>query len=305
MGEAGRLITAMVTPFALDGSVDYSQAKALAAALLDSGTDGLVVTGTTGESPTLSRDEKLRLYSTIKSHVGDRSWVIAGTGTNSTAGSIELTQAAEGTGADGALLVVPYYNKPTQEGLYQHFKAVAESTRLPCILYNVPSRTVTKLEAETVLRLSEVPNIIGIKEAGGDMAQVEAILTGVRRSDFYLWSGNDQDTFEIVRMGGYGVVAVASHLVGRQIRQMIDLCVGGHIDEARAINGRLRPLFDGLFVISNPIPVKYALEQLGFPMGGCRLPLTGPDPKSAEVVEGLLREFPIDLPVPTAARSGA
>ena len=300
MGELGRLFTAMVTPFQSDGEVDYRKAKALATALLDSGSDGLVVSGTTGESPTLTRDEKLRLYAEVKEVAGDHA-VIAGTGNNNTAASIELTQAAEATGVDGALLVVPYYNKPTQEGLYRHFRAIAESTRLPCILYNVPSRTVTSLSAETVLRLSQVPNIVGVKEASGDLEQIGAIIRGVSRKDFRVWSGNDADTYAIVRQGGYGVVAVASHLVGRQIQEMIRLCLEGQLPQAEAIHDRLSPLFRDLFILSNPIPVKHALNHIGFDVGGYRLPLTEADEKSAAAIEATLRESTIDLPVPSAA----
>ena len=175
MVNIGRLITAMVTPFNTDGAVDYSQARRLASSLINSGSDGLVISGTTGESPALSTSEKLRLFTEIKSELGDRGSVIAGTGSYSTSESIELTREAESIGVDAVLLVVPYYNKPTQEGLYQHFKSIAESTSLPCILYNVPSRTITNLNWETTLRLSQIDNIIGIKEASGDFDQIARI----------------------------------------------------------------------------------------------------------------------------------
>jgi 4-hydroxy-tetrahydrodipicolinate synthase len=203
----------MVTPFAADGSVDYEQAKRLALALLDSGSDGLVVVGTTGESPTLLRDEELRLFREIKQVVGERGSVIAGTGSNSTAEAIEATRAAEKTGVDACLLVVPYYNKPTQDNLYRHFKAIAESTGLPCILYNVPSRTVASLSADTVIRLSRIDNIVGVKEASGNLGEIAKIIENTP-GDFIVWSGNDTDTLPIMALGGYGVISVASNIVG-------------------------------------------------------------------------------------------
>ena len=220
MKKPGRLLTAMVTPFNEEGAVDYEQAKKLALALLDSGSEGMVVVGTTGESPTLVREEELRLFSEVKSVVGDRGVVVAGTGSNSTAEAMEATKEAEQTGVDACLLVVPYYNKPTQEGLYQHFKTIAESTSLPCILYNVPSRTVTGLSAETVIRLSQIENIIGIKEASGNLEHVSATITNSREG-FLVWSGNDSDTLPILALDGYGVISVASHIVGRQISDII------------------------------------------------------------------------------------
>jgi len=185
--EIGRLLTAMVTPFDEEGKVDYEQAKRLALALLNSGSDGLVVVGTTGESPTLWRDEELRLFTEVKSAVGERGTVIAGTGSNSTAEAIATTKAAEGTGVDACLLVVPYYNKPTQEGLYQHFKAIAQETNLPCILYNVPSRTVVSLSADTVIKLSHIDNIIGVKEASGNLGEIANIINNTD-SDFLVWT---------------------------------------------------------------------------------------------------------------------
>ncbi len=302
MAQIGRLITAMVTPFESGGGVDYAQARNLALALLDSGSDGLVLSGTTGESPTLSSQEKLKLFSEVKAAVGDRGSVIAGAGTNNTAVSIELGRGAEAAGADALLLVVPYYNKPTQEGLERHFAAIAESTRLPCILYNVPSRTVTNLAPETVVRLSRVPNIVGVKEASGDLEQIGAIIDGVQRSDFFVWSGNDGDTCAVMERGGYGVVSVASHLVGRQIKTMIDHCVRGDFARARAVHDHLDPLFRDLFIVSNPIPLKHALNQVGFPVGGYRLPLCEPDAKSASTLMATVGRYSVDLPLPAPAK---
>ncbi len=299
MGHLGRLLTAMVTPFDAEGRVDYERAKELALALLASGSDGLIVSGTTGESPTLTRDEKLRLFQEIKSIAGDAS-IIAGTGDNETAFSIEMTQEAERIGVDAALLVVPYYNKPTQEGLYQHFKAIADSVSIPCMLYNVPSRTVVNLSAATALRLSAVPNIIGVKEASGDLDQIGEIIDGAP-DDFFVWSGNDNDFLPILVRGGYGVVSVASHLVGKQMREMMEFQIGGDPARAEAIHNHLMPVFRDLFVVSNPIPVKYALNQVGFSVGGFRLPLTEPDEESARIIMEAVRGVSVDLPLPAAA----
>jgi len=296
MRQLGRLLTAMVTPFDKEGAVDYEQAKKLALALLDSGSDGLVLAATTGESPTLVREEEARLFTEVKSAVGDRGTIIAYTGSNSTAEAVEATKTAERIGVDACLLVVPYYNKPTQEGLYQHFKAIAQSTNLPCILYNVPSRTVTSLSADTVIKLSQIDNIIGVKEASGNLGQISRIISEVRR-DFLVWSGNDSDTFHILALGGYGVISVASHLVGNQIKEMIDNVTSGKMNEAASIHRRLLPLIDALFVISNPIPVKYALNYIGFYVGKPRLPLVEPDEKSAAIIKEALKKFKIDLPV--------
>ncbi len=294
--ELGRLITAMVTPFKEDGTVDYEQAKKLAMALLASGSDGLVVVGTTGESPTVTWEEEHQLFKEIKSVVGNRGAVIAGTGANSTEEARENTVKAEEWGVDACLLVSPYYNKPTQEGLYRHFKTIAESTKLPCIIYNVPARTVTNLAAETVIRLSEIPNIIGIKEASGNMEQVAQIIHGARE-DFLVWSGNDSDTLPMMAIGAFGVISVASHLVGKQIKGMIEHFTAREVTHAAAIHRRLMPLFRDLFVVSNPIPVKFALNHLGFRVGGYRLPLTEPDKKSAEIIINTIGKYTIDLPI--------
>ena len=296
MKELGRLITAMVTAFDEQGSIDYKQTKKLALALLNSGSEGLVVSGTTGESPTLSREEKLRLFAEVKSAAGKRGAVIAGTGNYNTAESLELTKEAERIGVDACLLVVPYYNKPTQEGLYQHFKTIAQGTSLPCIMYNVPARTVTSLSVETVIRLSQLENIIGIKEASGNFEQVSRIISGARKG-FRVWSGNDGDTLPILALGGYGVISVVSHLVGKQIRAMMDSFISGKVDEAASMHHHLLPLVNALFVVSNPVPVKYALNHIGFRVGKPRLPLTEPDEKSANLIKDTLKNYHIDLPV--------
>ena len=294
MANIGRLITAMVTPFNAKGEVDFKQAQKLAKALINSGSDGLVVTGTTGERPTLTDEEQLDLFTTVREAIGKKGTIIAGTGGNCTRESIAMTKEAKKRGVDAVLLVVPYYNKPMQEGMYQHFKAIAESTSLPCILYNVPGRTGTNLAPETAIRLSKIDNIIGIKEASGNLEQSAKIIMGAGK-DFLVWSGNDSDTFAIMAMGGYGVISVASHLVGDQLQAMIQQAAKGKMKEAAATQMRLLPLIDALFVVSNPIPIKYALNHVGFRVGKPRLPLTEPDEKSAKVIEETLKKFSIDL----------
>lgn len=302
MVKLGRLITAMVTPFDAAGAVDYGRAEALAAALVASGSDGLVLAGTTGESPTLSEEEKLGLFRRIKALLGDRAAVIANTGNYNTRESIELTKAAEQTGVDAILLVVPYYNRPPQEGLYQHFRAIATATSLPCILYNVPSRSVASLAPETVLHLREAPNIVGIKEASGNLEQIGRIIRDCG-PDFRVWSGNDGDTLPILALGGYGVISVASHLVGRQIKRMIEAYVAGRQEEAARLHLHLLPLFSALFVVANPIPVKHALGAAGFPVGAPRLPLVPPDEASARTIDETLARYEIDLPLQARSRT--
>ncbi|MDD5083141.1 MAG: 4-hydroxy-tetrahydrodipicolinate synthase [Dehalococcoidales bacterium] len=296
MKELGRLLTAMVTPFDKEGKVDYGQAKKLALALINSGSDGVIVSGTTGESPTLSTEEKLRLFTEVKATLGNRGAVVAGTGNYNTAESVELTKEAEKLGVDGCLLVVPYYNKPTQEGLYQHFKTIAQSTSLPCIVYNVPSRTITNLAPETAVKLSQIGNIVGVKEASGNLEQIAKIISNARKG-FRIWSGNDSDTFPILAIGGYGIISVASHLVGKQIKEMIDSFVSGQIEKAAEIHRRLLPLVNALFIVSNPIPVKFAVNYVGFNAGKPRLPLVEPDEKTAATIKDTLKNYKIDLPV--------
>ena len=286
----------MVTPFDNSGNVDYQQARKLAVSLLDSGSDGLVISGTTGESPTLSTKEKIRLFSEVKEAVGNNGTVIAGTGNYNTSESIELSKEAIQQGVDGLLLVVPYYNKPPQEGLFQHFKSIAESIDAPCILYNVTSRTSLNMSHETTIRLSEIHNIVGIKEAGSDFDQITKIIEGTSDS-FKVWSGNDNETYGIMGLGGYGVVSVASHLIGNQIKAMIQMLNEGKTAEAAIENRRMLPMFNGLFTISNPIPVKYALNKIGFSVGTPRLPLIPADPNTANQIDSILKQYKIDLPV--------
>jgi len=293
----GRLLTAMVTPFDARGEVDYKQAKKLALSLLDSGSEGVVVSGTTGESPTLSQEEKLRLFAEVKSAIADRGAVVAGTGNNDTRESQELTKEAEKIGVDACLLVVPYYNRPTQQGLWEHFKAIAQSTTLPCIIYNVPSRTVTNLAADTIIKLSQIDNIVGVKEASSNFGQIAEILQGTGE-DFLVYSGNDSDTFPILALGGYGVISVASHLVGIQIKDMMEKFLNGKPQEAARIHRYLLPLVNALFIVSNPVPVKWALNYVGFPVGKPRLPLVEPDEKSTDLIKAALKNYKIDLPIP-------
>jgi 4-hydroxy-tetrahydrodipicolinate synthase len=296
MAEFGRVLTAMVTPFREDGSLDTEAARRLAIALLDSGSDGLVVAGTTGEAPALSHDEKLRLFREVKAAVGDRGAVIAGTGTNNTAESVELTREAEREGVDGMLAVVPYYNKPTQEGLYRHFEAIAGATSLPLIVYNIPSRTSVNMTSETTVRLSRIQNIAGVKESNTETEHVARIISEARPG-FRVWSGNDEDTLSIIERGGYGVVSVISHLVGAQVKELVEQAAAGRTNEARAIEERLAPLIKALFLVTSPIPVKYALRQLGFEVGPLRLPMCDPEPDIGEQIMAEVRKHRIDLPV--------
>jgi 4-hydroxy-tetrahydrodipicolinate synthase len=268
----GTVITAMITPFDEKGAVNYKAAAGLARYLVEHGSTGLVVSGTTGESPTLTAEEKLALFRTVVEAVEGKAAVIAGTGGNCTASSIYLTEKAAQTGVDGFLLVTPYYNKPTQEGLYRHFRAIAEATDLPVMLYNVPGRTGVNMNVETVLRLAEVANIVALKEAGGNLEQAAEICAKAPPG-FSVYSGDDALTLPMLSVGAVGVVSVASHLVGPQIAAMINFFKQGRVMEATRLHLTLLPLFRGLFMASNPIPVKAALNLIGLDAGGPRLPL--------------------------------
>ena len=297
MVELGRLLTAMVTPMDERGEVDWPKTRDLANRLLDSGSDGLVVGATTGEGPTLSHEEKLKLWGETKAAIGDRGAVIANTGNYSTWDSINLSREAEEVGVDALLLTVPYYNKPPQEGIYRHFKAIAESTHLPCILYNIPGRTGTKMSLETTVRCSHVDNIVGVKDATADFELMAQTIDGAS-DGFRIWSGNDGDTFPLLCMGGYGVICVVSNLFGKQMRRMIDLTVAGNLKEAAEEHLRLLPVCNGMTgIASNPIPLKYAYAKAGFDIGKPRLPLIPADTNMAAQVDNLLANYPIDLPV--------
>lgn len=284
MPTFGRLLTAMVTPMKADLSVDYERAADLAKRLVETGSDGVVVSGTTGESPTLSAAEKLRLFETVVKAVGDKATVIGGTGSYNTAETIELTRHAEQTGIDGALLVVPYYNKPPQEGLYQHFKAVAESTKLSCILYNVPSRTALNMSSHTILRLAQVPNIVGIKECA-DLGQLVDVLDGAPEG-FKVWSGDDAALLPYLALGAYGIVSVASHVVGQEMKEMIQAFLEGQNEQAAMWHRRLTHVYRGLFAVTNPVLVKAAMAMTGFPVGPVRPPLV----EATEKEQAALRE---------------
>jgi 4-hydroxy-tetrahydrodipicolinate synthase len=303
MTNFGRLLTAMATPFnASDGSLDLDQARRLATALLDSGTEGFVICGTTGESPTLSNREKLSLLEAVVEVAHARSApVIAGTTTYNTAESVELSREAAHLGVDGILGTVPYYNNPPQEGLVQHFSAIARAVDLPVILYNIPSRSPRNMEAATTLRLArEVSNIVGVKEASANFKQIGEIIRGAP-DGFRVWSGNDADILTIMALGGYGVVSVAAHLVGRQISMLMLAFASGETTRAAQIHHSLMPLVDALFATSSPIPLKYALGKAGMPVGGTRLPLVAIDSKSQAIMDAALASTRIDLAVPVPA----
>ena len=295
--EIGRLLTAMVTPFDANGAVDCAQARRLALALLESGSDGVVLAGTTGESPTLSHEEKMRLFSEVKDAVGSRGTVIAGTGTNNTAESVELSREAERLGVDAVLLTCPYYSKPSQEGLYRHFETIARAVTIPCIMYNIPGRTSVNMTAETQVRLSDIENIAGVKESSGDLVQIAQIIEKSREG-FCVWSGDDQMTLPILGIGGYGVISVVSHLAGAQMRDIVQSYLAGNVDEAARIHRRLLPLMTVLLTAAgNPPGLKHALNEIGFSVGAPRLPLVGPDEGAREQIMAEVRRQRIDLAV--------
>ncbi|MEK4713330.1 4-hydroxy-tetrahydrodipicolinate synthase [Sporosarcina sp. FSL K6-1540] len=285
----GQVLTAMVTPFDENGEIDFQATKNLINYLIANGTDGLVVSGTTGESPTLTEEEKVKLFKFAVDVVNGRIPVIAGTGSNNTKGSIELTILAEDVGVDGIMLVAPYYNNPSQEGLYQHFKTISEVTSLPIILYNVPGRSVVNISAETVIRLSKIPNIVSIKEASGDLDAMVEIITHTPE-DFSLYSGDDGLTIPVLSIGGTGVISVASHVIGNEMQTMIEHFKSGNIQEAAKVHRRLLPIMKALFAAPNPSPVKAALNLKGIPVGGVRLPMI---PLSDEQLSSLQRALDI------------
>ncbi|MCS6812905.1 MAG: 4-hydroxy-tetrahydrodipicolinate synthase [Cyanobacteria bacterium] len=284
MTHFGRVLTALVTPFQADGTVDYREAEKLAAYLVDHGTDAIVVCGTTGESPTLSWDEEYELFRVVQQAVAGKAKVIAGTGSNSTREAIVATQKAATLQLDGTLQVVPYYNKPPQEGLYAHFRAIAEAVPdLPMMLYNVPGRTGQNLLPETIARLAELSNIVAVKQANSDMDQVSQIRC-LTPSTFQVYSGDDSLTLPMLALGAVGVVSVASHLVGSQLQQMIQAFEAGNVQTAADIHVRLFPLFKALFMTTNPIPIKAALTLKGWKLQTVRPPL---NPASGHVIDAL------------------
>lgn len=293
MTSFGRVLTAMVTPFNADESVNYAVAEALADHLIEHGSDGLVVCGTTGESPALDWAEEFELFRVIKACVGDRAHVIAGTGSNSTQEAIEATQKAESLGLDGSLQVVPYYNKPPQAGLYRHFSAIAQACPdFPMMLYNVPGRTSQSLSPDTVARLAKQPNIVAIKEASGSLDQASQIRA-ITPPEFAIYSGDDSLTLPILSIGGRGVVSVTSHIAGDRLQQMVRAYEAGQVTEAMALHIELFPLFKALFAETNPIPVKAALRQLGWDVGESRSPLCSISEAAAQGIAQALKDLDV------------
>ncbi len=286
----GRLLTAMVTPMFSDGRVDYEGAEKLANYLVEHGSDGIVVAGSTGESATLSAEEKLELFRVVVGAVGKKAHVIAGTGTNDTSASVEFTKAAERTGVHGAMLVGPYYNKPPQEGFYQHFRAVAAKTELPLILYNVPGRTACNLLPATVARLAQLPNIVALKEAAGQMEQVSELMS-ILPDDFTVYSGDDSLTLPMMSVGAHGVICVAGHIVGQEMQAMMSAYQAGDVQKAARLHKRLLPFFKVIFITTNPIPIKAAVGLKGLPSGNARLPLIAPTPAELEKIREVMAQL--------------
>ncbi len=286
----GRVLTAMVTPFTEEGEINYDEAARLADYLVTHGSDGLVVCGTTGESPTLSWQEEYELFRVVREAVGGRAKVIAGTGSNSTREAIEATKKAAQLGLDGSLQVVPYYNKPSQAGLYEHFKAIAQASDLPIMLYNIPGRTGVSLQPETVAKLAELETIVAIKEASGIMDVVSEIRR-LTPPHFSIYSGDDSLTLPILALGGRGVVSVASHLVGPQLQELIQSYAKGQHEQALAYHLRLLPLFKVLFIETNPVPIKAALAMRGWQVGQVRSPLAPLQANSLQTLRQVLQEM--------------
>lgn len=290
----GQVLTAMVTPFDQNGEIDFNATKTLVEHLITNGTDGLVVAGTTGESPTLTTEEKIELFKCVVEAAAGRVHVIAGTGSNNTQASMSLTKLAEETGVDGIMLVAPYYNKPSQEGLYQHFKTIAESTSLPVMLYNIPGRSVVNISVETVVRLSEIPNVVSIKEASGNLDAMAEIISKTP-SDFTLYSGDDGLTIPVLAIGGAGVISVASHIIGNDMQEMINAFKNGDVQKAAATHRNLLPIMRALFIAPSPSPVKAALNLNGIQVGGVRLPMVPLSNKEQSALEKVLQASGINV----------
>jgi 4-hydroxy-tetrahydrodipicolinate synthase len=277
----------MITPYDDNLQVNYAKAAELAEYLANNGTEGIVVSGTTGESPVLTDEEKLKLFASVKNKVGKRIPVWAGTGSNDTKHCLELSKEAEKLDVDGLMLVCPYYNKPSQEGLYQHFKKIAEAISLPIMLYNIPGRTGINLLPETVARLAQIENIVAIKEASGSMDQVSTLMT-LLPEDMTVYSGDDSLTLPMMALGARGVVSIASHLVGNEILAMIEAFSNGNNERAVDLHKQLFPIFKGLFIATNPVPLKEALNHLGQNVGGIRLPLIEANETERKFIQELL-----------------
>ena len=292
MKTFGNILTAMITPFTDDGHVNFQEALRLAGYLLDNGSDGLIICGTTGEGPNIEDRDKLELFTLIAKEYGHRATIIANTGSNSTKKSIALTKAASHTGVHAVMAVVPYYNKPNQEGCYLHFKAIADSTDLPVMLYNVPGRTGGRIEPKTVARLAkECTNITSIKEATGDIKIIQQIRELLPNNDFMIYSGDDALTLDVIQNGGVGVISVSSHIVGKEMQKMIALFKEGKVKEARAIELSIVPILKAMFITTNPIPVKYAMKQLGFTTGPLLLPLCDPSVEEAQIIDAAIESY--------------
>lgn len=270
--QFGRLATAMITPFTKEHQIDWESLEKIIEHLIETGTDTIVVSGTTAESPNLTQEEKLKLFQFTLNQVQGRVKVIAGTGTNNTRETIDFTKEAEKLGVNGVMLVSPYYNKPSQAGLFQHFKAIANSTSLPVMLYNVPGRTGVNMSVDTMVKLAELKNVVAIKEASGDLTQISQLIASVPR-DVAVYSGDDGITLPVMAIGGAGVVSVASHVIGKEMKKMIDAFLAGDHQTAALIHQKSLPVFQGLFITSNPVPVKYALSKLNLCEPWVRLPL--------------------------------
>ncbi|MEH7073575.1 4-hydroxy-tetrahydrodipicolinate synthase [Neobacillus drentensis] len=290
MVHFGRVSTAMVTPFDKKGHIDFAKTTQLVNFLIENGTESLVVAGTTGESPTLTKEEKLALFDHVVKVANKRIPVIAGTGSNNTYASIELTKKAEQLGVDAIMVVAPYYNKPNQEGLYQHFKAVAEATTLPVMVYNIPGRSAVNIHPETIIRLSKIPNIVAVKEASGDLSAMTRIIANTD-ADFVLYSGDDSLTIPVLSIGGAGVVSVASHVIGKELQEMVHAYFNGENDKAAKLHQHLLPVMQGLFAAPSPAPVKTALQIKGMDVGSVRLPLVGLTEQERSTLIKLLNEL--------------
>ncbi|HJV31063.1 MAG TPA: 4-hydroxy-tetrahydrodipicolinate synthase [Bacillales bacterium] len=288
MAYFGRVATAMVTPFDENGRMDLDKTTKLVHYLIENGTDSIVVAGTTGESPTLSTEEKLTLLEHVVKVVNKRVPVIAGTGSNNTYASVELTKKAEELGADAVMLVAPYYNKPNQEGLYQHFKTVAEATTLPVLLYNIPGRSVVNVLPDTIIRLSKIPNIVAVKEASGDLNAMAKIIANTD-ADFEVYSGDDSLTIPLLSIGGTGIISVASHVIGNEMQEMVQNYLNGENEKAAKLHLELLPIMQGLFTAPNPVPVKTALQLKGFDVGSVRLPLVPLTEQERKTLSDLLK----------------
>ena len=283
----GEILTAIVTPFKADGSVDGDRFRALASHLVANGSDGLVVTGTTGEGPTLSDDERFALYEAAVDEVGDRATVVAGTGTYATEHSVHLTERTHELGVDGFLVVTPYYNKPPVRGIVEHFKRVAAVTDKPIVVYNIPARVVLNLEPSTIALLAEIPNVTAVKQANADLDQARAIV----ELGLDLYAGDDDIVFPFLEVGGLGGVCVHTHVVGPQVKEMVRLYRDGDVEAARALDEELRPSIDLLRLAPNPIAIKSALNQLGHEVGGVRLPLVEASDEERDAVRGCLERL--------------